>query len=423
MIIRAYWLQRLGFVPKQRERSLWIIGSTQPAFESISPLLEEIARTQPRLRVILSADTAVLRDWLTDRFSNCLVSDLPYGNYLSSAEFLARGNIRVAVALENVKSLNHAMIGALRRRAVALVALSARIDAPEPEGRISNACEILLEVCDADGPRKQGNHLSRTIRGLSFGQVAAKFGELLGRDLKARRDGAAFAARFWQFVLDNCDHWPFRWRLRRYHEVDELGAALGDPQTILCLGNGPSSEDEALKGLAHDILFRVNHSWLKRGFLTRPDVVFTGGRPTMRAISRVVFGLQNTNPEHRLAAARFFNPLVGATRFFNANDMNSFWKNHNWGSVRPTNGASMLAAAVGLQPKCLIVAGIDMFQHPRGSYPGDDVTPNAFSPAHDREAELAFLLKLFDSYSGELVIIGDVLEQEWLKHKNKRVAR
>jgi hypothetical protein len=74
--------------------------------------------------------------------------------------------------------------------------------------------------------------------------------------------------------------------------------------------------------------------------------------------------------------------------------------------------------AVALQPTRLIVAGIDLFQHQSGSYPGDKATPNAYSPGHSRDTELAFVLNLFSAYDGELSIVGDVLRSEWERFRN-----
>ena len=59
---------------------------------------------------------------------------------------------------------------------------------------------------------------------------------------------------------------------------------------------------------------------------------------------------------------------------------------------RPTSGAIMLASAVALQPDQLVIAGLDMFRHPEGSYPGDRKTMNAYTPAHSYDQELAFIL-------------------------------
>ena len=78
---------------------------------------------------------------------------------------------------------------------------------------------------------------------------------------------------------------------------------------------------------------------------------------------------------------------------------------------------STLATAVALAPQRLIVAGIDLFSDPAGSYPGDTATENAYSPGHSRDRELAFLLALLDLYRGDLVIVGSVLNAEWHRHR------
>jgi hypothetical protein len=77
----------------------------------------------------------------------------------------------------------------------------------------------------------------------------------------------------------------------------------------------------------------------------------------------------------------------------------------------------MVAAAVALAPQRLVVAGIDLFQHPLGSYPGDQSVPNAYSPGHSRETEIAFLLNQFRAYGGELTIVGDILRTMWENYK------
>ncbi len=48
---------------------------------------------------------------------------------------------------------------------------------------------------------------------------------------------------------------------RRIDSWETLRERLGDPKSVLCLGNGPSSEDHRLESLAHDCLMRVNWRW------------------------------------------------------------------------------------------------------------------------------------------------------------------
>ena len=50
---------------------------------------------------------------------------------------------------------------------------------------------------------------------------------------------------------------------------------LGEPKSILCLGNGPSSEDAGVERAGFDCLFRVNWIWQRRTRHSNPDVVFT----------------------------------------------------------------------------------------------------------------------------------------------------
>ena len=53
----------------------------------------------------------------------------------------------------------------------------------------------------------------------------------------------------------------------------------------------------------------------------------------------------------------------------------------------------MIATAVALQPRRLIIAGIDMFSDPSGAYPGDDSTPNAYVLVHDADLERRFIME------------------------------
>jgi len=405
--------QRLGYPVKEKERSLWVIGDTDEAFESFSPVIDALALSGIRLNVIFSADDPNLRARLAKRFPDRRVSALPYGNPLSVKTFLARGNVRAAVVLESAKSCGPVLVAGLNRRAVTLLAFVARPGAALPASETLRACEFII---DAGAARDRPADRSTTTRRMSYGDAAALLIEALGRDLKARQNQGERLNPLWRFIVDHREHRALRWRIRRYADVHELRTALAHPSTILCLGNGPSSEDESLDGLAHDALFRVNHGWLQRGYLARPDVVFTGGKPTMRAVSGAIFGLNNAECEHRLIAQRFFNPMAGTIRYFDVPTIAPLLEQFAWGSLRPTNGACMLAAAVALNPDHLIVAGIDLFQHPDGSYPGDQTTPNAFSPAHSREAELAFILSLFARYHGRLTIIGDVLNEAWQRY-------
>src|SRR3546814_12342215 len=93
-------------------------------------------------------------------------------------------------------------------------------------------------------------------------------------------------------------------KVERYDDVPALREALGHPDTILCLGNGPSSEDPDVAKVRYDALFRVNSLWLKRGFLTTPDMVFTGSSSTLSAVRDAIFGMETIRSEIGRASCR-----------------------------------------------------------------------------------------------------------------------
>ena len=414
------WTSRFGLPPKTSARGLWVIGERREAFESAANLLARVAHEQPRLRILLSATNPALRTWLRQRFPGYRIGALPKDNRWLVESYVRRSNIRAVIVLEDACPLAAGLVRALERRAICLLALTLRDAAPAAARQIAGACEHRLRVASPDPAMSEPGPDPAGCVDVSLEDAAAMLGEILGRDLKERRAARGAGRSLWRYAVDHCARWPLSSRLRRYHDAAELGAGLHMPDTILCLGNGPSSEQPELLQERYDALFRVNHKWLERGFLCDPDVVFTGSRPAMTSLKRVIFGLQNEHQARRLAALALFDPTRPRTGFFVVDEINPHARDFAWGPLRPTNGATMIAAAVALQPRRLVVAGIDLFQHPDGSYPGDRETPNAFSPAHTREAELAFLLAMFANFRGELVIYGEVLAREWQRFRDRQ---
>ena len=62
----------------------------------------------------------------------------------------------------------------------------------------------------------------------------------------------------------------------RIDSLNELKARLGQYETIVCLGNGPSSEDPRLSDYQGATVFRVNWIWTQRNWFAAPHLVFTG---------------------------------------------------------------------------------------------------------------------------------------------------
>lgn len=392
-------LNRRAGQARPRERTLWVIGNTVADFEHARPVLEKLADGNVRLEIMLSTAKPGIAGKVRQTFPAYGHATLPHRNPFSISRFLSNGNIRTVLLLGTPARATRRLLSGIARRAIPLVChgsddnADALADAPD------------AAFTDADKPE----------------DIAAHIQAMMGRDLKEKREERSALIKTCQRLIARA-RMPGHdgWLTRRIHEFQTpraLNQALGNPDTIMCLGNGPSSEDPRLAGLAHDALFRVNHIWTHRGMLTQADVVFTGGKPTMRAVRTAIIGVQNDAAAARLIATRLFAPSLRPIRFVNVTILNHRLNGFDWGPHRPTNGAAMLAAAISLQPKKLIVAGIDLFQHPGGAYPGDAATPNEFSPAHALDAELDFLLELFDSYRGELVIVSDVLGERWRAHK------
>jgi hypothetical protein len=208
---------------------------------------------------------------------------------------------------------------------------------------------------------------------------------------------------------------------RRIETIDDLRRRLGTPKTILCLGNGPSSEDRAVLSEAHDALFRTNHAWMSRGLLCHPHVVFTGLKETMRKISGPVFGLYGAETEKVLLMTRLARPLRKPAEYFVGDAIADPYREFHWGEHRPTSGAVMIATAVSLLPKRLVIAGVDMFASVSGAYPGNPAAANAYAPAHDRGKELAYILGCLDRHLGELEIYGDVLKSQVQKRRGGHI--
>jgi hypothetical protein len=413
---------KLGLARKEFERSLLLVSDTPAAFEALRATIRMIEARDSRIRLILSSAEPDVLAWLRQQFLPARVIPLPFSNRLSTGLYLRRLNIRAAAFVEpGNRSVNRILLASLARRAVGVVALSARGKEFLPTGGLLRAAsEALVVIGDRPGMHRQSDE----ERYLTDAEAVDMLAVMLARDLKALREGSVPGRIAAQLPLQiaHSPRWrvAVKWRVRRYQDERELEERLKSPKVILCLGNGPSSEDPMLENMKYDALFRVNHSWLKRKGLADPDVVFTGGRPTMRVVRASIFGLPTADSEERLMLVRAYHPLAGRTEFFNVNDVTANLEQFDWGYLRPTNGANMLAVAIALKPEKLIVAGIDLFQHPEGSYPGDVSTPNAYSPGHSRETEVAYILQLFLEFRGEIVIVGEVLRLAWNAYKNDR---
>jgi 3-deoxy-D-manno-octulosonic-acid transferase len=188
----------------------------------------------------------------------------------------------------------------------------------------------------------------------------------------------------------------------------DLGARLGHPRSVLCLGNGPSSEDPQVAGFSHQCLMRVNWRWKGRGFLVDPHVVFVGDPAAVHKVKHAVFGFWNASLEYGMLLRHLIARGPTPMEYFTMERISTIVRDQTW-LARPTNGALMIAAAAALAPERLFIAGVDLYLHPDGRYPGDMLANNQYAHAHSRDTDLAIIREALAQYQGELIILGNHL--------------
>lgn len=192
--------------------------------------------------------------------------------------------------------------------------------------------------------------------------------------------------------------------------VDELNKRLGRPRHILCLGNGPSSEDPRLMHVSWDCLFRVNWIWQNRQLLVNPSVVFTADLDLPSARPKPIIVVPNEKaglPVFRHHCLRLQPPRQGYG--FADTLLSSSWNPRD--SLMPSNGALMIAVAAALAPARLTISGMDLYSHAEGRYPGDKVAVDGYSREHSRTTDLEFIRKALASYRGEAEILSEALKE------------
>lgn len=190
--------------------------------------------------------------------------------------------------------------------------------------------------------------------------------------------------------------------------LGELKDRLDPFETILCLGNGPSSEDPRLAAWRGATLFRVNWIWAERDWFTAPDVVFTGDADIAGVAKQPIIVFPTTvlgTDILRAYAAGGHQPSAGVAfldRFMPPLA--------DLGQARiPTNGALMVAMAAALQPDRLVIAGIDLYRHPLGKYPGPADNLDGYTSQHSAATDLELIGRTLSAYRGEAIILSDNL--------------
>lgn len=195
---------------------------------------------------------------------------------------------------------------------------------------------------------------------------------------------------------------------RRLDTWEELRERLRRPRAILCLGNGPSSEDPAIRDISHDCLMRINWRWKGRGLLDRPDLVMVGHPRTMQEAGPCVFGFGRIEWERAMLLRHLLMGGLRPAEFFTIERVPSILRPADW-HARPTNGALLVAIAAALQPDELILAGYDLFRHPDGRYPGDLHSQNEPAQVHERDVDVEVIARALAAYPGRVDIRSDIL--------------
>ena len=415
------FLQRAGWVAAPPNRSIIICVPTLGDGERLDWLVSKLRHRNERLSIFFLPGNAAVSAGLRARFEHAVL-DIPWNNQSSTLLFLLTSRMRLLLAIRNIWMLPAALVKQAHAHGIAI----AVIEADPPPVEIGRGGGEIAQLVDWWLPRNQATATALREFGVPTESIAewppgtgspesagsAGFDHL--NYLMARRPPDRRGLQ--KLVMASFDHPAARrfvsLRAQRIEGLEELRNMLGRPETILCLGNGPSSEDPALAKLKFDCLFRVNHRWLERGLFCQPDLIFTGQKRTLFTVSGPIFAFQTRRAEAHLVTHQIFNPLCRRMRYVTLERLGVLG-GLDWDGVRPTNGATMLAAAVALEPKRLIIAGMDLFEDPAGAYPGDDMTPNDYVLVHERDLEIAFILDTLRAYRGELVILSKALAEKW----------
>ncbi|AKI02017.1 hypothetical protein IMCC20628_03325 [Hoeflea sp. IMCC20628] len=196
----------------------------------------------------------------------------------------------------------------------------------------------------------------------------------------------------------------------RIDSLDDLEIRLGRLDTIVCLGNGPSSEDPRLAEYQRATLFRVNWIWTQRAWLAAPDMVFTADPDLVQLPRQPILAFPTQligEPILRDNAAKDHFPETGYCYLDRFTPPLADFSQPRI----PTNGALMVALAAALRPQRLVIAGMDLYRHPQGKYPGEIDNSEGYTSQHCAEIDLDLIERALADHDGETVILSDNLRQ------------
>jgi hypothetical protein len=201
---------------------------------------------------------------------------------------------------------------------------------------------------------------------------------------------------------------------------DEVRNRLGAPRNILCLGNGPTADDPSLPTERFDSLFRINWRWIGQGRLDRPSLIFVGDPRVPRELGGAVLGFRTRAEADYLLMRLCLRLRRPHFDHFVYDDLATV-SSTAW-PARPTNGAIMVATAATLAPQRLIIAGIDLYQHPKGRYFGQHDAVDGYNRVHERDVDVALIRHALSTFSGEVDIRSAALRDALARTRNDQVG-
>ncbi len=374
-------LQRL--LPPALRQSVWVHVESKDRFLLFRDAIQAVMDQRPNVGLVLTSQGDDTMAMLRQAFPNEVPLPLPLAAL--AAHWLRRLSVQHLIMLDATDSLSAPLQRAVHAAGIPVTVLEGGRNTGS-----SAATDAFFAQLNAVLPR--GPALPPVAQDWKVPNWRDRFG----------------SSRLWQAAAR-------RLTRGRVDGWDALAASLGHPRRILCLGNGPSSEDPRATGFAQDCLFRVNWRWQQRGILTSPQVVFVGDADTIGKLDGVIFGLWNRALEQGMLLRHLRVHGLRPMRYVTMERSCAIIRDQHW-PARPSNGALMIAAAAALQPDALCIAGIDLYQSPEGRYPGDPVGSNAYARTHRRETDLAIIGNALASYRGALTIVGDALRDHLRDH-------
>ena len=406
------WARRYGLGMRYRGPHIWVHAEHSEAVVEAGPLLRQLLRENPRYRLMATSPHRSIRAAIAAAFPDAVVLAPPAGgDYLVRRVFgCLRPHLLLVFGMP--ETLGPAVFHRAARFPLPVILIAGAVSAipPRVRRRLPQITAFLAWDEDSRQALLAAGATDDKVQLTAADAMLPAIREALRRDwsVLGEPDLGGLVGLGRAVLQSRAGGHLLRRRATAIESLDGLREALGAPRSILCLGNGPSSADPRLPGLAADRLFRVNHRWLAAGFMTAADMVFTGDASSVAVLAPRVFGFRTIEEERQILMRHALRLSAARFRYATAQRLPVAVNGAHW-TARPTNGAAMIAVAAALQPQRLIIAGIDLYEHEAGIYPDEPAAPGGYLLLHDRGVELEIIRRALDGFSGEVTVLSEPL--------------